>query len=266
MSSDPPPLDPVESERPPIEAVVPSQRRRAIAVITACAILALPLGYLLLHHGQEKTSVAASGPEAPSTAALEALVQTQPTSANRINLSLAYINGGTPERAIPLLEGVVATDKTNTVAWNNLCVAHTMRQDYATAIDECNNALLISPDFQLARNNLKWASDEKNKTIDAIHAADTSSLPHDGAFYLALGLNQLHVGDYDQAIASWQKTLQLDPKSAAAANNVGIAYMMKKHPDDAIVWFNNALALDPTMQLAKNNLAWARDEQAKAGR
>jgi hypothetical protein len=36
-----------------------------------------------------------------------------------------------------------------------------------------------------------------------------------------------------------------------------MAAMLNKQPAEAIPWFQRAIELDPTMQLAKNNLAWA---------
>jgi tetratricopeptide (TPR) repeat protein len=199
-------------------------------------------------------------------AALEELVRVRPTKENRVNLSLAYINGGDAGRAIPLLDAVVAEDPKSVVGWNDLCVAHTLRQDYATALDECNNALTIDPTFQLARNNLNWTSDEKRKTLAAIAAANQSGVAHDANFYLAQGLNELHVGDYDQAIAMWQHVTAIDSRNSLATNDIGIAYMMKKQPWNAIEWFERAIQIDPAFQLAKNNLAWAQQEQAKAGK
>jgi hypothetical protein len=42
--------------------------------------------------------------------------------------------------------------------------------------------------------------------------------------------------------------------------------MFQKHPAAAIPWFQKAIALDPSLQLAKNNLAWARQQEAKAAK
>jgi Tfp pilus assembly protein PilF len=82
----------------------------------------------------------------------------------KINLSLAYINGGASERSIPLLLSVVALDSRNIVAWNNLCVANTLQRSYDLAIRACQNAIALEPNFQLAKNNLAWALSEKSKT------------------------------------------------------------------------------------------------------
>jgi len=213
--------------------------------------------------GDQKVRAQTSG---TNIAALEELVRVRPTKENRVSLALAYIKGGAAGRAIPVLQAVVAEDPKSVIGWNDLCVAHTLQQDYATALDECNNALTIDPSFQLARNNLNWASDEKRKTLVAIAAANQSGVAHDVNFYLAQGLNELHVGDYDQAIAMWQHVTAIDPRNSAATNDIGIAYMMKKQPWNAMEWFERAIQIDPAFQLAKNNLAWAQQEQAKAGK
>lgn len=141
---------------------LPQKTRNALML--AAVLLALPVIYLLV--SREKATSVQSAPgqaDATSISSLEALVQNTPTINNRINLSLAYINSGVPGRAIPVLLTVVSEDKTNTVAWNNLCAANNMLKDYKDAIAACTEALRIDPNFQLAANNLKWAIDQQQK-------------------------------------------------------------------------------------------------------
>jgi tetratricopeptide (TPR) repeat protein len=188
-----------------------------------------------------------------------------PPDADRIALSLSLIHNNQPGKAIPILDAIVAEDANNAAAWNNLCVAHTMQMAYNVAIDDCNRALRITPGFELARNNLEWAKNDERKAIEAI-ATREQLMPEarDAGSYLAEGLDDLHVGRYDDAIAAWQRTLELDPRNAYAADNIGMAYMGKGQQAMAIKWFEKAAAMDPAMELAKKNLARARDEEAKA--
>ena len=250
-----------------VESAQPERRQsRLIAGITAAAILVFPFGYLIYAGSHGKKVMANNPPATVATAdiaASEVLARQNPSETNLINLSLAYINGGASGRAIPVLQAVVVRDKNSAVAWNDLCVAQTLQGGYAEAIDACNRALTINPTFQLARNNLRWASDERQKTLATIHTADKTAVVHNTDFYMAQGLNYIHVGDYDQSIVAWQQALALSPKSALATNNIGTAYMMKKHPEIAIGWFEKAVALDPNLQIAKNNLAWAQGELRK---
>ena len=246
------------------EAAAPESRapsRRQAILITA-VILAVPLGYLLLHPSETETVTAGaaqtSAPGSLNLAALEATAKSNPSAANQLNLSMGYINAEQAGRAIPLLEALTAKDPGNAAAWNNLCVANTMEQSYGEGINDCNRALAILPDFPLAKNNLKWATDERNATVRAISVEEqTDASKRDAPFYLTEGINFLHIGNYDEATHAWQRALEMDPHSAAAANNIGMAAMLKKQPAEAIPWFQRAIELDPTMQLAKNNLAWA---------
>jgi tetratricopeptide (TPR) repeat protein len=197
----------------------------------------------------------------------EETVRAHPTQENRINLSLAYINGGQPGRAISMLNMLVAEDARNVLAWNNLCVANTMQMDYKLAVAACHRALLLAPHFQLARNNLKWAEDEDRKAVAAVTAQEQiAPASRNADSYLAEGLNYLHIGNYGQAIQAWQRALKLDPSNALAANNIGTAYMLMQQPKLAVPWFEKATAMDSTLQIARNNLSWAREELAKAGR
>jgi len=242
-------------------ACAESPRWKAIA--TTCAVLVLPLAYLVTYYGMPRAVAAHTAARPPQSAAS----QQQATIANRINLALDYIHADQPARAIPLLDSVVKDDASNAVAWNNLCVAYTMQKSYNQAIADCQQALRIQPRFQLAKNNLAWATSELEKTQKTVAQQEQTAPPaRDANFYLAEGMNFLHLGNYDQAIEAWQRMQTLDPHSALAANNMGTAYMFKKQPEQAKILFLKAIQLDPSLQIARNNLAWATGEIEKQRR
>jgi tetratricopeptide (TPR) repeat protein len=239
------------------------------AILTACVLLALPIGYLFLHH-RSTTAVQAGITQAAATIsanipALEAAAKADPSESNKLDLSLGYIQNGQSGRAVPLLETMTAANPKDAMAWNNLCVAHTLLQEYADGITTCNQAVSLKPDFQLAKNNLAWVSGERDKTVRAITQLEqTAPGKRDATFYLTEGMDYLHLANYQEATQAWSRMLEIDPKSATAANNIGLAKMMEKQPIVAIPWFQKAIMLDPTMQVAKNNLAWA--ESVKGGK
>jgi tetratricopeptide (TPR) repeat protein len=142
-----------------------------------------------------------------------------------------------------------------------------LQQEVNQALDACNNAVSADPKFALAQNNLRWATQERQKITDEL-AAD-EKLGAGGrteAICMRDGLDYLHLGDYDRSIGAFKEAMALDPKNAVAANNIGLDYMLELKYGDAVPWFEKAAALDPTMQLAKNNLAWAQGELARAGK
>jgi tetratricopeptide (TPR) repeat protein len=245
---------------------------RWLALIAAVFFLSAPVVYLAMAAAKappvsasgQQAMAPASGAGAADLSSLQSAAASSPTPANRLNLALAYIQANTPERAVPVLLALVAEDKGNVTAWNDLCVAHILQKDYGTAIANCEEALRVQPGYQLAANNLKWAQDEQRKAVAALGAQKkTAPDARDSAFYVNEGLDYLHLGDYDDAIQSWQRALAQDPHSAIAANDIGTAYMLKKQTATAIPWFQKAITMDPSMQLAKNNLAWAHSEAGK---
>jgi len=214
--------------------------------------------------GQVITSQSQATSNGQSVQTLEIAVKTSPTPANRLELSRAYINANQPVQAISILLSLVAEDKSNALAWNNLCVANIQRQTYTAAIENCHRAISLEPNNQLARNNLRWAEEEQKKAISGLVGGQkTLSESRDAAFYVNEGLSELNAGHPDTAIASWQHALELDPRNALAANNIGDAYMVKEQPGTALQWFLKASLLDPMLQLAKNNMVWAIAEKSK---
>jgi tetratricopeptide (TPR) repeat protein len=262
----------------PSTAEIPSiPISRCYAIVFTVLLLGIPVIAVALRASEsmrEPQPVQVAIPETPRTAdiaILEGRGRTASTVDNRLSLSVAYMNAKEPEQAIPILLSLVADDKNNATAWNNLCVAHNLQKDYKDGVTACRKALDIDPRFQLAANNLKWAVDEQKKDEQQIAAAfplsqaKTSSQSPEAAFYLTQGLHQLNSGDYDAAIDSWRRILALDPSNALAANNIGTAYMFKKEPAIALKWFQRAVKSAPSLQIARNNIAWATGEQAKTG-
>jgi tetratricopeptide (TPR) repeat protein len=243
----------------------PAKNARAVLPMAVfAAFMALFATAHPVFAGQAPTTQAPATSTAQSVETLEAAVKTSPTPANRLDLSRAYINAGQPEHAILVLLSLVAEDKNNALAWNNLCVANILQQAYTAAVENCDRAIALEPNNQLARNNLRWARDEQRKAIsDLVAGQKTPPASRDAAFYVDEGLSQLNAGHTDAAIASWQRALELDPRNALAANNIGDAYMVKKQPDTALQWFLKASMIDPTLQLAKNNMVWAIAEKSK---
>jgi len=253
----------VSPDESPIEL---RKKMPVLAAVAVCAVVLIAALYLPLHSGAIYAASSMQPQEKippPSVEAMEAAVKQDPSPNNRLNLSLAYIDGNVPARAKPVLHDLLAQDAGNVAAWNNLCVAQVMLRELNDAIDDCNHALSIDGNFQLARNNLKWAEDVRQQELDALNKLQqTSPGGRNAAFFIEEGTHFLHLEDYDKAINSWQRVLLLESHNAVAANNIGTAFMLKKQPETAMAWFVKAADWDPAMQIAKNNVAWAQQEGA----
>jgi tetratricopeptide (TPR) repeat protein len=72
--------------------------------------------------------------------------------------------------------------------------------------------------------------------------------------HLNLGNALLQKGNVDEAIAHFQKALQINPRYADAHNNFGNALSQKGNMDEAIAHYQQALQIDPNDADAYNNL------------
>lgn len=245
------------------------KNKRIVLIAIVAFFLLIPVVYLYV-----KSSVK---PDLPKTAetvtqapqvdlsALESTAITNPTYDNLLAYSIACIGANRPGKSIEPLKQALLLNPISAVAYNNLGCAYTMLMQYQDGIDACTKALQIDTGFQLAKNNLKWASDEKAKTLTVIKAQEnTPDAQRDVKFYINYGLNYQKIGQYNKSITIWNKVFEKEPTNADAMNNIGVAYMLKNSTDEAISMFQKAITTNPENTLAKNNLAWAQDVKAKA--
>src|SRR5262245_12408840 len=90
-----------------------------------------------------------------------------------------------------------------------------------------------------ARRKSEEAEQQRLAALRARHSA-----------LLSQSHTEISKGDYDRAIATASEAMQLDPKTALAFINRGIAYARKGDNDRAIADFNEAIRLDPTNAIA----------------
>ena len=154
---------------------------------------------------------------------------------------------------------------------NNLCAEHSNRGHYEKAIAYCEQAIEEAKDFQLAKNNLKFALDKK--AIQQIYIKDLQSKIESikgsarQAVLVDLGFEYYKMGQYNEAILVWKKI----PKSkdtlyVKTLNNLGSAYIIMKKFDLAKSYLEEASKLVPQNQLIKNNMAWLKTEEASANK
>jgi tetratricopeptide (TPR) repeat protein len=75
--------------------------------------------------------------------------------------------------------------------------------------------------------------------------------------YINLGNISLQKGDIDNAIAQYQKALEINSNDASAHSDLGTAFLQKKEVDEAIAQYQKAHEINPTYALTDYNLGIA---------
>lgn len=126
------------------------------------------------------------------------------------------------------------------------------------AIAEYREVLRIDPGDEIAKRNLEAVQSHRNSPNMRAGAAPDSAQGH----HLA-GLALAKAGRMDEAVAEYEKALEIDPRSADIHCELGAAYAMMRRTDDAILQFSQALKLNPNHVESHLNLASVLGSQGK---
>ena len=188
---------------------------------------------------------------------------------NFLNLGLAYYNAHRYNEAIIAWQSAVQYNPNSEVVYSNIGSAYGCMGKWIEQKTYCEKALVINPNFALAKNNLKWALDELAKSdTSAVKKTGALPAPNPAAEFNALineGLSFYNQKEYAKAIASWQKALLINPNSDLIYNNMGAAYGCLGKWREQVQCCEKALAINPNLELAKNNLKWGKSELIKQG-
>lgn len=142
--------------------------------------------------------------------------------------------------------------------------------DTPSAVDLLQKAIAAKPDDP--RNYLFFSEISFNHSsyrvgIDMLNAG-LSRLPQDARLYVARGVLEVQLSKLDDALADFRKAHQLDPNQSLAGDAIGImldqrhqsaeslaayAEQAKAHPDDALVQYLYAEALNRSDQAEQSN-------------
>ena len=221
-------------------------------------LVGLPLAWLLVRGSWARKPVPA--PHRSSVIGLPAQDTTGQTG-------LRLLREGRPQEALASLREAARTSPGNAIVLNNLCVAEIQVGEFGVAVRDCERAVAMDPDFELARNNLAWARAERLKAVTSVESREAAAPgTRSASDWMAVGMDWYRLAEWDRSLECFERALREQPGNATALNDIGAVWMEKGHPERAVGYFERALDAEPDHWLARNNLAWARDELGKATR
>lgn len=159
------------------------------------------------------------------------------------------LNKGAFQEAVAEGEALLARFPRSPAIWNGMAMAYGRLGHLDRAIEACNAALAIKPDFAAAHDMLGNMLLEQGRSEAAI-AAYAQAVVHDPALASAhnnLGNAYSRLGQIDDAIASYRRAIAIRPDYPSALHNLGGALSMKGETPEAIEVYARALAINPAM-------------------
>jgi arylsulfatase A-like enzyme/Flp pilus assembly protein TadD len=154
---------------------------------------------------------------------------------------LALVLNGRYQKGAELLEKSLALYDQDPRIWNSLGVAYGKLGDLEKAREDLSRALALAPDDAGLNENV-------------------------GAFYLAAAFKTKDAGSARQALNFFSKAVEADPTLASAFNGLGGALRLLDRTDEAVASWEKAVALDPGFTMAIYNLALAYLEKGDKGK
>ena len=160
---------------------------------------------------------------------------------------------------VTLWRHAVRLDPTSPIAAANLGWELRARGELAEAVEQCQRALVLRPDYADAHLNLGLARAAQGRTAEAEpHLRRALELaPRSTAAQSGLGSLLEAQGRVDEAVDHFRQALQISPRSAVAHNNLGVALARNGRTGEALAEFSEAVRLDPNFGQAQNNLGLA---------
>jgi len=107
---------------------------------------------------EQARSLLSNGRTTEGERAYASILEQQPDNAEALNvMALAALRGGSPTRAVELLERAARSDAGDPVTMLHLGLAHQSLQQYPAAIEALRAAVRLRPDFHVARLHLAAA-------------------------------------------------------------------------------------------------------------
>ena len=206
----------------------------------------------------------------------------------RQKLIQAYQKTGQSNQAVHLVEQRVKNQqghrsfRESAESYNYLGTLYYRQGDVDKAIQAFENALKRSPHHKTAKQNLNQLFRQKAFNALKRRAFDEATTyfekairldPENATTYRIMGDGYALASEFSRAITYYQKALDIAPDDAEARKNLvlsysnhGVVLRNRGEWDAAIRAYRDALALQPTYQLAKTNLIDVLWQKANARR
>ncbi|MDP3186058.1 MAG: tetratricopeptide repeat protein [Anaerolineales bacterium] len=185
-----------------------------------------------------------------------------------------FMDRPVPERAAEIGRALAWSDFEDRTLCEDTEAKITLRLALLGDLPEGETTLATRVQLLFTLGGLYWAKGELDESSHYFQEAIRVAEPLDDAHLLSLCYNGLgnvysDLGRHDEALAAFQKAIQLDPKDASPWNGLGNVCSDLGRHDEAIAAFDKAIQLDPKYAYPWNGLGsvysdLGRHEEASA--
>lgn len=134
----------------------------------------------------------------------------------------AYMLQGKPDKAITRLNKILSADENNLAARELLGEVYLSQKKYNEAKQEFRRAISINPKWGQLYRSLAHIEGAQGgiKAAIPVYQEGLREIPGDAALQILLAEAHQHAGDIDNAIASYEQVLRVNPDNSLVLNNL----------------------------------------------
>lgn len=166
--------------------------------------------------------------------------------------NLMYLSGQFPEA----IEWYTKMMDSNLAPESKMCfnigLCYQLLQDYKNAIKFFGQSTMADPKYYKSWQNLGACHMKRGEFQDALNAY--RQMPTSAETFTSMGNVYFQMGNYEEAVASYIRAVEINDTDASALNNLGCALKRLELFEDALSAFNDSLAAKPTSEAVVNLL------------
>ncbi|MFH1493112.1 MAG: tetratricopeptide repeat protein, partial [Candidatus Omnitrophota bacterium] len=160
------------------------------------------------------------------------------------NLGLLFAKKGLRDKEIYHLKRAIELDPSFVLAYNNLGVSYYYEGEIDLAIETLKTAIKVNPDYSKPYIGLAFIYEKLGNLGEAVYFKSRALELLNGSAldYYKLGIVYGELGD-KRAVEAFKKAISLEPKFAAAHNNLAVTYANLEPPENDLARKHAKLAL-----------------------
>lgn len=159
-----------------------------------------------------------------------------------------------PEEAIPFYQQVMEKDPQNTEALQGLGLASLLVKEYSKALQCFEHAIKLAPNDPVNWINIAKVFVKEKRYQEAFNSFNTAldkNPSNPAAIWNEIGLTSLECGSNEEAIVFFDQALGINPQLLESLAGKGLALCKEGRLKEAIVCYDQVLEVDPLYPKAR---------------
>jgi tetratricopeptide (TPR) repeat protein len=157
----------------------------------------------------------------------------------------AFLENDEPDLALAAWNQVIALAPETALAYENIAEIYEQRGDQAAALANYRKALELDPHLKFSQQKLRTAEQEQEEAF----------LDSEAKACLDMALDYANQDEQDLALAECERAIPLLPEIAVAHNYLGLIYHSLRMYEQAAASYQKAVSLNPRYRASRVNLA-----------